>query len=107
MPHWQYHVALAQSRLVYREFTLPKPAGNRARIIVRNMKTHLRTILTFGVCFATMACGGGSRTSDTGGEGSPQAQVIAIDGSSTVFPVTEAVAEEFQKAIRHGSSPWI
>lgn len=27
-----------------------------------------------------------------------QAQVIKIDGSSTVFPVTEAVAEEFQKA---------
>jgi phosphate transport system substrate-binding protein len=28
------------------------------------------------------------------------AQVIRIDGSSTVFPVTEAVAEEFQKANR-------
>jgi phosphate transport system substrate-binding protein len=27
-----------------------------------------------------------------------QSQVIQIDGSSTVFPVTEAVAEEFQKA---------
>ncbi len=27
-----------------------------------------------------------------------KAQVIQIDGSSTVFPVTEAVAEEFQKA---------
>ena len=27
-----------------------------------------------------------------------QAQVIKIDGSSTVYPVTEAVAEEFQKA---------
>ena len=26
-----------------------------------------------------------------------KAQVIQIDGSSTVFPVTEAVAEEFQK----------
>jgi len=28
------------------------------------------------------------------------AQVIKIDGSSTVFPVTEAVAEEFQKAVK-------
>jgi len=28
------------------------------------------------------------------------AQIIKIDGSSTVFPVTEAVAEEFQKAKR-------
>ena len=26
------------------------------------------------------------------------AQVVKIDGSSTVFPVTEAVAEDFQKA---------
>jgi phosphate transport system substrate-binding protein len=31
-------------------------------------------------------------------QGSAPAQVIQIDGSSTVFPVTEAVAEEFQKA---------
>jgi len=29
-----------------------------------------------------------------------RAQVIKIDGSSTVFPITEAVAEEFQKAKR-------
>ena len=29
---------------------------------------------------------------------SPTAQIIQIDGSSTVFPITEAVAEEFQKA---------
>jgi phosphate transport system substrate-binding protein len=29
-----------------------------------------------------------------------QAQIIEIDGSSTVFPVTEAAAEEFQKAKR-------
>ncbi|MDW8469502.1 MAG: PstS family phosphate ABC transporter substrate-binding protein [Burkholderiales bacterium] len=28
------------------------------------------------------------------------AQVVKIDGSSTVFPVTEAVAEEFQKAVK-------
>ncbi len=27
-----------------------------------------------------------------------KAQVVQIDGSSTVFPVTEAVAEEFQKS---------
>src|SRR5688572_10004558 len=27
-----------------------------------------------------------------------QAQIVKIDGSSTVFPITEAVAEEFQKA---------
>src|SRR6185369_7937120 len=27
-----------------------------------------------------------------------QAQVVKIDGSSTVYPISEAVAEEFQKA---------
>jgi len=31
-----------------------------------------------------------------GGQGAPGSAVIAIDGSSTVFPITEAVAEEFQ-----------
>ncbi len=29
-----------------------------------------------------------------------QQSIIQIDGSSTVFPITEAVAEEFQKAVR-------
>ena len=31
-----------------------------------------------------------------------QAPIVKIDGSSTVFPITEAVAEEFQKA-KHGA----
>src|SRR5688500_6387519 len=30
--------------------------------------------------------------------GIASSQIVEIDGSSTVFPVTEAVAEEFQKA---------
>jgi phosphate transport system substrate-binding protein len=41
------------------------------------------------------ACGGGQNSS-TGGAAAPS--VIQIDGSSTVFPISEAVAEEFQKA---------
>ena len=43
------------------------------------------------------ACGGGATT---GNDGNPAASsaVITVDGSSTVYPVTEAVAEEFQKA---------
>lgn len=32
------------------------------------------------------------------GAGAVQAQMVKIDGSSTVYPITEAVAEEFQKA---------
>ena len=42
------------------------------------------------------ACGGGGSTEGPSTGAEPQ--VITIDGSSTVFPVTEAVAEEFQKA---------
>ena len=38
------------------------------------------------------ACGGGGGTGPGG-----QSAVIKVDGSSTVFPITEAVAEEFQK----------
>jgi len=40
-----------------------------------------------------MACGGGSVPAE---EGDIPAGVITVDGSSTVFPITEAVAEEFQ-----------
>ncbi|HXV86584.1 MAG TPA: PstS family phosphate ABC transporter substrate-binding protein, partial [Gemmatimonadales bacterium] len=35
-----------------------------------------------------------------GGCGSGRTQSVAIDGSSTVYPITEAVAEEFQKEHR-------
>ena len=43
---------------------------------------------------ATVGCGRGEGTGSTG----QQAQVIRVDGSSTVYPITEAVAEEFQRA---------
>jgi phosphate transport system substrate-binding protein len=47
------------------------------------------------LAMALAACGGGDRT---GGAGSgSQTSVITADGSSTVFPITEAVAEEFQR----------
>jgi phosphate transport system substrate-binding protein len=51
-------------------------------------------VLSFTI--AAAACGGGQSAAD----GSKPAQVIAIDGSSTVFPITEAVAEEFQRENR-------
>src|SRR5688500_10470803 len=41
-------------------------------------------------------CGGGQP--QTTGETSATPAVIQIDGSSTVYPIAEAVAEEFQKA---------
>ena len=48
----------------------------------------------FATALATAACGGGGTES---GEGL-SSDVIRVDGSSTVYPVTEAVAEEFQRA---------
>jgi len=62
----------------------------------------MRYLRPFGITIAlvfVIACGRG------GGEqaGQPAAaapQVVTADGSSTVFPITEAVAEEFQKANR-------
>jgi phosphate transport system substrate-binding protein len=57
-----------------------------------------QTIFGLGLAATTalvVACGGGQDTRSTGGT---QSQVITADGSSTVFPITEAVAEEFQRA---------
>jgi phosphate transport system substrate-binding protein len=44
------------------------------------------------------ACGGGSGAPQEGSATAKPSGVITADGSSTVAPVTEAVAEEFQKA---------
>jgi phosphate transport system substrate-binding protein len=60
------------------------------------MTTYLRlmgSVFLFGA--AAIACGGGPNESAPGGQ--PAASVIAVDGSSTVFPISEAVAEDFQK----------
>ena len=46
------------------------------------------------LALVALACGGGGPTP------SSEAAVIKVDGSSTVFPITEAVAEEFQKKKR-------
>jgi phosphate transport system substrate-binding protein len=50
--------------------------------------------ITLGFAAVLAACGGGSptRTADEA-----PAAVIRVDGSSTVFPIAEAVAEEYQK----------
>lgn len=47
------------------------------------------------------ACGSGSGSADTSGTSDgPVSGKILIDGSSTVFPITEAVAEEFNRTNR-------
>lgn len=59
----------------------------------------LQASLAVWAMAAAAACGGGQPAGGEGGASKPAgAAVINIDGSSTVFPVTEAVAEEFQKA---------
>jgi phosphate transport system substrate-binding protein len=52
--------------------------------------------MALGVALLAAACGGGSQSGQSGGEES--ARLITVDGSSTVFPISEAVAEEFGKA---------
>ena len=50
------------------------------------------TFAIVGVAVAFAACSGSGEAPKSTGS-----QVITVDGSSTVFPITEAVAEEFQK----------
>ncbi len=62
--------------------------------MTHTFRTRLATIVAAAAA-ATLACGGGSDTPQTTQAAS---SVITVDGSSTVFPITEAVAEEFQQA---------
>lgn len=64
------------------------PATKTPRLVVWIM---IGCLLLMG-----FACGGPG----TGPGGTSETAIIKIDGSSTVFPVTEAVAEEFQKEKR-------
>jgi phosphate transport system substrate-binding protein len=58
-------------------------------------KTPIRLAPLMFVVALAAACGGGQSAST---ETAAAPTVIQIDGSSTVFPISEAVAEEFQKA---------
>lgn len=46
----------------------------------------------------TAACGGGNNQPAPETTATPAAELITVDGSSTVFPIAEAVAEEYGKA---------
>jgi len=54
----------------------------------------LNTLYIFASLTA-LGCGGGQGSADKAGNKSASTSPIKIDGSSTVFPITEAVAEEF------------
>jgi phosphate transport system substrate-binding protein len=63
------------------------PTSRISRVSILIALTALTALSLFAV-----ACGGG----DDDGDASGVSGSVAIDGSSTVFPVTEAVAEEFR-----------
>lgn len=63
----------------------------------------LRTIV-IASALVTVACGGeAARDGGRGGD----AAVITVDGSSTVFPIVEAIAEEFGKANPNVRTPTV
>ncbi|MGV3591292.1 MAG: PstS family phosphate ABC transporter substrate-binding protein, partial [Gammaproteobacteria bacterium] len=45
------------------------------------------------------ACGGADDSQQDGGTGTEMTGVVSLDGSSTVYPISEAVAEEFPAAM--------
>jgi phosphate transport system substrate-binding protein len=53
------------------------------------------------------ACGGGNSAPAGEGNGAPAAELITVDGSSTVFPIAEAVAEEYGKANSNTRTPTV
>ena len=71
----------------------------RNRIIQRIARAHRRVPLTFVIAAVGLAACGGSGDESSGG-GESLSGMVSIDGSSTVFPISEAMAEEFQIANR-------
>src|SRR5688572_10831075 len=61
------------------------------------MSQSLRTISAVVLCSLAFACGRGETTTGNSESGGGLSGTVQIDGSSTVFPISEAVAEEFQK----------
>ena len=58
-------------------------------------KWLVAAVLTAVLAVGVGACGGGDDET-TGGGGGELSGTIRIDGSSTVGPLSEAIAEEFQ-----------
>jgi phosphate transport system substrate-binding protein len=60
-----------------------------------------------GVVMLVFVAGCGGQTSSQSGEEGGAAALITLDGSSTVFPIAEAVAEEFGKANPNMRTPTV
>src|SRR4026207_1240819 len=63
------------------------------------MKLLIRYIAPLALVATLAACGKAARDARTGSSAPAAAgpSLVSLDGSSTVFPISEAVAEEFQK----------
>jgi phosphate transport system substrate-binding protein len=69
--------------------------SNLGRITKKAFPAYSVVMAAVVAAFLLLACGGGDDSS-TDGSGKLSGSIVG-DGSSTVFPITEAVAEEFRK----------
>ncbi len=67
---------------------------------VAMITNKVRVVLAAAFSVALAACGSGENTPASGGSSS---ESIAIDGSSTVFPLAEAAAEAFTREVTGGA----
>ena len=58
------------------------------------MRHSIHTLVLVSFASTALACGGGGQQD---GDGTALSGSIEVDGSSTVYPISEAVAEEFQR----------
>ena len=58
----------------------------------------IRYITPLALAGSLAACGQSAQDARPGGAAASGPSLVSLDGSSTVFPISEAVAEEFQKA---------
>ena len=65
------------------------------------VSTQFRHVAPLAILAVTLACGPSAQDARTGEGGGAGAGLVTLDGSSTVFPISEAVAEEFQKVDRN------
>ena len=71
---------------------------------MRNCVFAIRYILVATLLLTIAGCG---QPSNEAGEGEAPQALITLDGSSTVFPIAEAVAEEFGKANPNSRTPTV
>jgi phosphate transport system substrate-binding protein len=69
------------------------------------MKTLKSCAVMLALSLTVVACGGGNTAQE--GAADSQPALITLDGSSTVFPIAEAVAEEFGKANPNNRTPTV